>query len=1050
MKRQAPTAVLGLLIVSGVAAQGTPDWENPAIVQINREPVRATFSPYAHPGPALAMGPSTRQLSLNGVWKFHWASAPDGRPVSFHEPDFDVSAWDDITVPGNWQTQGFGVPVYSNITYPFRPEPPRVTLEPPEHYTQFRLRNPVGSYRRDFRVPAAWHGQEVFLHFAGVKSAFYVWVNGERVGYSQDSMTPAEFRITRHLREGANTVAVEVYRWSDGSYLEDQDMWRLSGIFRDVALLARPAAHLHDFRILTDLDDAYEDATVTVDGDLRNLGTAPAELRLRARVLAPDGDGVVAVSEAETSVGADSTRRVSLAFDMEDPALWTAETPTLYRLVLVLEDASGSVLEAIPWRFGVREYEHRDRLFLVNGRPVKLKGVNRHEHHPRTGRHVDLATMVRDITLMKQANINYVRTSHYPDDPRWYSLCDEYGLYVMDEANQEAHGFGTGSPVLGDDPDWELAHVDRGVSMVERDKNHASVAIWSLGNEGGAGRNLAAMRAAMEAIDTTRPVFYHADLSVSDWHDIDYPTIRELEEWVSQGHEKGANIREYAHMMGNSGGNLQEHWDFYYAHPRIVGAAIWDWVDQGLAAPLATSTLAYRGDPSSLALGPDEYFAYGGAFGDQPNDGDFCINGLVGPDREPNPHYYEVQKVYQYAWFEAVDPAAGRFRVTNHYDFTSLDAFDWEWAVRVDGTIVSAGTMTPVSVAPGEDRTLVVPVEPMIPDHGEAILELRLRLREDEPWAPAGFVVARAQFVVSGTAFATLDAGVGPALSVEDGPEAITVEGALFSLTWDRGTGALTGYSFKGRPVLTRPLEPYFWKPPNRNQAGNRYEERLAPWRDAADGRSLEDLAVDRDDDGTVTIRFDFTLPVAGAAYTLAYTVNRDGAVRVAADYRPGATVDVPKLPKFGVRMGLPAAGRTIRWYGRGPWENYWDRKTGAFLGVHAADLDDYWVDYIYPQDNGNRTDVRWWEATDADGVGLRVEGEQSLSIRAWPFTEADLEAATYPRDLPRRDFINVNVDWKVHGVGGDNSWGQRTMEKYTLPGEEPYAYAFILRPVQG
>lgn len=1050
--QQASAAVLGLLIVSAGAAQEPPDWENPAVVEVNREPARATFTPYADATTAKAMGSSPRQLSLHGVWRFRWAATPETRPAGFQQPTFDVSGWEEIVVPGNWQTQGYGVPIYSNVAYPFRADPPRVTLEPPPEFTQHDLRNPVGSYRRTFEVPEAWNDLRVFLHFAGVKSAFYVWVNGERVGYSQDSMTPAEFDITPYLDAGSNTLAVEVYRWSDGSYLEDQDMWRLSGIFRDVLLIARPRTYLQDFQVLTDLDARYEDATVTIRGDIRNAGPSPAAgLVLRARVYGPAGQAVIETAEPVPDVPAGGTAAAAVRFGMDDPDLWTAETPALYQLVLTLEDRSGAVLEAIPWKFGVREFEHRDKLFLVNGRSVKLKGVNRHEHHPRTGRHVDLETMVRDITLMKQANINYVRTSHYPDDPRWYQLCDEYGLYVMDEANQEAHGFGTGSPVLGDNPAWELAHVDRGVSMVERDKNHASVAIWSLGNEGGSGRNLAAMRAAMEAIDTTRPIFYHGDLSVSDWEDIDYPTLDELREWVAGEHEKGANIREYAHMMGNSGGNLQEHWDFYYAHPQIVGAAIWDWVDQGLATPVASPVMAYGDDPSSLALRPDEFFAYGGAFGDQPNDGDFCLNGLVGPDRVPHPHYYEVQKVYQSAWFEAVDPMAGVIRVTNHYNFTNLDAFDWAWAVRVDGVVTASGAMDPVDVEPGGQATLTVPLAGRLPDDGrETVLEIRLHLRREVPWAPAGWVVAREQFPVAGSAFGVFSGAPGSDLTVEEDEQSIRVRGSIFSLTWDRRNGALTDYRYKARPLLSRPLEPYFWKPTNRNQARNGYEQRLGAWRDAGERRQLRDVSTVRGADGSVGLVFQFTLPVADAAYTLTYTVNRAGAVRVAADYRPREAADAPKLPKFGVRLGLPRASRHISWYGRGPHENYWDRKTSAFLGVYSAELDDYWVDYLYPQDNGNRTDIRWWEARDADGVGLRIEGEQALSIRAWPFTEADIEAAEYPHELPRRDFINVNVDWKVHGVGGDNSWGKRTMEKYTLPGGQPYSYAFILRPLDG
>ena len=1049
MKQTLLAVLLGLLSASWASVNN--DWENPAIVEINREPVRATYTPYTNATRALEMGASFRQMSLNGTWKFHWAPRPEKSPAEFYRPDFDASGWDDIVVPGNWQTQGYGVPIYTNVRYPFRAEPPNVMLDPPRNFTQFELRNPVGSYRRAFSLPEGWEKERVFIEFAGVKSAFYVWVNGTRAGYSQDSMTPAEFDITDYLKEGENTLSVKVYRWSDGSYLEDQDMWRLSGIFRDVTLIARPAVHLHDFHIVTDLDDEYEDADITIDVDLRNQsGAAAAGLTLKAAFYGPDGEALREPAAAGLELASGRIERHTLRMRMNAPELWSTETPTLYKVVLSLEDAGGNVLEAIPWKFGIREYEFRDKQFYMNGKSIKLKGVNRHEHHPRMGRHLDLATMIRDIELIKRANINYVRTSHYPDDVRWYRLCDEYGIYVMDEANQEAHGFGTGSRTLGDNPDWMLAHVDRGVSMVERDKNHASVAIWSLGNEGGSGRNLAAMRSAMEGIDATRPYFYHADPSVSDWVDIDYPTIAQLEDFVSEEREKWANVREYSHMMGNSGGNLQEHWDFIYAHPQIVGAAIWDWVDQGLAKPIDGDRMRYGEDPTELSLLHGEYFAYGGEFGDMPNDQDFCINGLVGPDRVPHPHYYEVQKVYQYVSFTALDASKGHLRVTNHYDFTNLDRFVWQWSMLSDGHVVQRGEMRPANVEPGGVAEITAPIAGRIPEgRSEVILQIDVKLPQDTLWAPAGWSVAREQFIVRESSFSALEEGHAPALEVADDGEMLMVRGANFELTWDRGSGALTGYQYKTLSLLKQPLEPYFWKPTNRNQARNRYLERLGPWRGAAAQRELIDVtAASNEKTGAVLLRFAFRLPVAEAFYTVSYTVSTDGTVAVEADYRPNAD-SAPKMPKFGMRMGLPESWQQIAYYGHGPWENYWDRKTGSFFGVYSMPLQDYWINYIYPQDNGNRCDVRWWQATDTDGNGLRIEGIQGLSVRAWPFTEEDIEANRLAYELPRRDFINVNVDLKLHGVGGDNSWGKQTMDKYTLPGEKPYHYGFLLKPLE-
>jgi len=701
--------LLAVVLFGGKSVVGDeadlPIWENPAVVELNRLPLRASFRPFADTASALGDKPSSRVQSLNGDWRFHWAPRPEQRAVGFEQPEFDDSKWQSIAVPGNWQMQGFGLPIYTNITYPFKKAPPRVMLDPPEHYTQFELRNPVGSYRRVFHLPEEWNSQRVILHFAGVKSAFFVWINGTQIGYSQDSMSPAEFDITDAIRPGENVIAVEVYRWSDGSYLEDQDMWRLSGIFRDVELLARPQTHIEDFGVITDLDPNYEHADLRVDINLRNLSSdATSMVRCDVSVLDEQGQQVAELTRSEEthSIEAGATKRVTFSQQFQSPQQWTAETPYLYWLVMELRDERGKLLESVVRPFGVCEYELRGPELLVNGVSVKLRGVNRHEHHPRTGRHVDRATMELDAKLMKQANINLVRTSHYPNDPYWYELCDRYGIYVMDEANQEAHAFGMGSRTLGDNPAWELAHVDRGVSMVERDKNHPSVAIWSLGNEGGSGRNLAAMRTAMEQVDRRRPYFYHADPAVSDWYDIDYPTVAQYGEFFSRPRDKGVNVREYAHAMGNSVGNLREHWQAIYAEPRIVGASIWDWVDQGIARHKDGRKLQYQGDASRLPLDESQYWAYGGEFGDQPNDADFCLNGLIAADRVPNPHYYEVQKVYQPAWFEAADLDERKIRVTNHDFFTNLKQYRWNWKLLLDGKLLREGEATPPSVPPGE------------------------------------------------------------------------------------------------------------------------------------------------------------------------------------------------------------------------------------------------------------------------------------------------------------------------------------------------------------
>ncbi|TWT92857.1 Beta-galactosidase [Botrimarina colliarenosi] len=1034
--------------VATIAVAGPPDWENPAVVQINRQPVRATYTPYASAETARAGGESERVASLNGRWKFHWAPTPEQRPTGFHQPGFDTENWDEIVVPGNWQTQGYGVPIYTNVRYPFRKAPPRVTLDPPEDFTQYKLRNPVGSYSRNFKLPNDWEGDRVFLLFGGVKSAFYVWVNGQRVGYSQDSMSPAEFDVTEFLKPGENLLAVEVYRWSDGSYLEDQDMWRLSGIFRDVDLVARPTTCLYDFHLTNEIAADHSSATIRAAVGLRNFSNNGAEgLTVAGTLYDPDGRPIAEASTAPAAVT--KAAQAELRFDIPKPRLWSAETPELYRVVLTVRDASGDVLEAIPCRWGIRTYEHRGKRFLVNGREVKLKGVNRHEHHPRTGRYIDRATMVRDVELIKRANINFVRTSHYPNDPVWYELCDEYGLYVMDEANQESHGFGMGSRTLGDDPLWELAHIDRGVSMVERDKNHACVAIWSLGNEGGAGRNLIAMRAAMEKADATRPYFYHADPRVSDWVDIDYPTVAELDRHFSKPHDKGVLVREYAHMMGNSGGNLQEHVDALYRYDDYVGAAIWDWVDQGLAKPLE-GKLRYGDDPASLELRKGEFWAYGGDFGDQPNDRDFCLNGLVGPDRDPHPHYYEVQKVYQPVRMELSD-SAGAIRVSNRYDFTNLSALRWRWELLADGERVDGGDVTPPACGPGESASMPISAFANLPADGcEYAGAVYAVLAQPCSWAPAGFVVAREQFLLR-TPQPTKDAQ-SPLIpvSVEDNRQAAA--GALKltgpqgdSFEFDPRTGALTAWWSGGRNRLARPLEPYFWKPTNRNQANNGFERRLGVWKTAAEERKLIGSRQSRRQVEGEVVEFLFKLPVADSHLRLTYALLPSGQLHVIASYQPDNAGEAPSLPKFGMRLGLAADTDRVVWYGRGPHENYEDRNSSALLGLYETPFEAFPTKYLFPQDNGARTDVRWLELRDSEG-GLRIEGRTPLTLRAWPYTEEDLRDATHPHELPQRDFINVNIDARVHGVGGDNSWGKQTMSKYTLPADQPYEVDFVLQ----
>ena len=917
-----------LAVLSSMAtwAQEIPDWENPAVLGINKLPYHATLQLPSREKDCPEI------FSLDGQWFFHWSRNPEERPANFYREDYDVSQWSKITVPGNWQTQGYGTPIYININYPFVKNRPSVTSEPPKDWTAYENRNPVGSYARFFEVTREMLSKNIILHFGGVHSAFYVWVNGQKVGYSQNSMSPAEFDITQYLREGENSLKVEVYRWCDGSYLEDQDMWRLSGIFRSVQLWVRPLVHISDYHVTAEPTDDYSQATVTANIAICNTGKKKAKnLRVALKI---DGETVEGQLK---SLAAGDTTSIRLTYLIKNPKLWSAEKPNLYPLSIELGD------EHFDYHLGIKKVEIVGEVFKINGKNVKLRGVNRHDHHPKTGRYVDDATYEEDIRLMKQANINFLRTSHYPDREYLYELCDRWGIYVMDEANHETHGYGYANHEMGEDLTFQAAHVDRAESLVKRDFNHPCIILWSLGNEGSVGPNIEAMYNKVKELDTTRPPFYDSDRRYSAIWDDSYLYPNELKKNAQQVTDKPFMMREYAHAMGNSIGNLQEYWDVIYADSSICGAAIWDWVDQGLEK--------------------DGYYAYGGDFGDKPNDGPFCINGIVGPDRKPHPHYYEVQYVYQPLHF--VRESDGHIRIINHDYFTAPDEYDITYDTLQYGT--------------------------------ERLLNVSARLRHDIPWAKKGFVVAREQFVLAPYIFpdASISASKAPTKS-------ITVD----------SNGVLTSWIVDGQEMLQAPLEPYFWKPENDNQSAAGFARRTAVWKDATD-------------------------------VTVNYTVINDHSIRVDVDYQPTGT-NKPVMPKFGMRMRLPADFTQIKYYGRGPWENYPDRKRSAFIGEYEMPLSEYETEYIHPQDNGNRCDIRWFNITN-NKYTLRIDGCQPLCIRAWDYGEEDLMGAHHPNDITRGRFVNLNIDANIHGVGGTDTWGKRTLTEYTIDGNQPHHLAFIL-----
>ena len=992
-----------VLLLSLAAQAQTHDWENPAVLGINKLPYHATLQ-------LPSKWKECKEIvSLDGQWKFHWSRNPEKRPVDFYREDFDVSGWDKITVPGNWQIQGFGTPIYTNISYPFQRNRPSVTSEPPQDWTAYENRNPVGSYVTFVDVTKEMLSKNLILHFGGVHSAFYVWVNGQKVGYSQNSMSPAEFDVTKYMRDGSNKLAVEVYRWSDGSYLEDQDMWRLSGIFREVQLWVRPLVHIADYHVTAVPNAEFSQATVTADISVCNTGRQRVK-DIKA-VFTIDGrmkEGFL------KSLAVGDTTHVKITCLIDKPRLWSAEKPNLYPCSIELKTTPvEEVFEHFDYHLGVKRVECVGEVFKINGKNVKLRGVNRHDHHPVTGRYVDDAAYELDLRLMKQANINFLRTSHYPDREYLYELCDRWGIYVMDEANQESHGYGYANHEMGEDRAWERAHVDRAESLVKRDFNHPCVILWSLGNEGGVGPNIQAMYDTVCRLDSTRLPFYDCHPRYSALHDFGYPAPDVLKTEAEKETGKPLIAREYAHAMGNSMGNLQEYWDVIYADSSIAGAAVWDWVDQGIAKKEDGVT----------------YWAYGGDYGDKPNDGPFCINGLIGPDRKPHPHYYEVQYVYQpIAFIQEGDS----IRIINRDFFTDLNEYDYYCEVYHNGELVSGS----IPILHGDKFEIPYPYYPY--NEAELILNVYARLRQDTPWAQADYSVAREQFILKPEEFWSAFGGTPAKVQkTAQGLVAYTDQGTITI----NSSGALVSWMVDGKEMLVNPLEPYFWKPENDNQHAAHFAQRLSVWRDAVAKRTYKSFRTEACDDGLKIIS-ETTLPV-GADLTITYTIIQDGRMKVDMDYRPTAT-DIPLLPKFGMRMRLPADFKAIEYYGRGPWENYPDRKRSAFVGRYEMPLSEFETEYVHPQDNGCRTDVRWFKMGNGQKT-LRIDGLQPLCIRAWDYGEEDLEPAKHPHEIQRDRFVNLNIDLNVHGVGGVDTWGQRTLPQYTIDGNKPYHYAFLL-----
>jgi beta-galactosidase len=1024
-----------LLLTAPAPAQDSltvPDWENPRVFNINKEEPYATCVP--HPGTSSALGftPASSPFyrSLNGKWKFRWVPKPADRPVGFHRDDYDITPWGEIDVPSNWEFQGYGTPIYVNSDYEFpgEPNPPKIPHDD----------NPVGSYKRWFTLPPEWKDQQVFIHFGAVKSAFYIWINGRRVGYSEDSKLPAEWNITPYVREGSNSVALEVYRWSDGTYLECQDMWRISGITRDVYLYAAPAIRIRDVAIRAGLDERYRDGRLRVDVELQShlpVGT-PAAGELTLQLLDDSGKPVFTEHQPFGLLGKTSGR-VAFSRSIPSPRPWTAETPVLYAVAVELTAGSG-IRQVVAFRTGFRTVEIKAGQLLVNGVAVRLKGTNRHEHDPRTAHVLSDSVLLRDIRLMKQFNLNTVRTSHYPNDPRWYDLCDRYGIYVIDEANIESHGMGYGDKSLAKDTVWREAHLDRTRRMVERDKNHPSVIIWSLGNEAGDGPNFTATSTWIRVHDPSRPVHYER-AGEGPNTDIVCPMYAwsYLERYASRVQSRPLIMCEYAHAMGNSTGNLQDIWDIIERYPQLQGASIWDWVDQGF---LKTA-------PSG-----EKYYGYGGDWGpkDVKSDQNFLCNGLVLPDRTPHPGLWEVKKVYQYVRVRPTPGSANHWEVTNTHDFRDLKAFDIRWDVAEDGRKIAGGSVVAPEVPPHGRKVLAVPMPAIDPKPGrEYFVTFRTVTRSPEPFKPAGFEVAVDQYRLPHAAdLRPISSASLPRISMHDSGSVLTLTGKEFRLLFDRSTGMMTSYRFRGTEILEQGIEPHFWRPPTDNDFGNNMPKTSGVWRRAGAERLLKGFAAEAVQKGAVRVRAEYALPTVSSSLVLTYVIAGNGEVRVREEFRTGRK-DLPEMPRFGVKLRLKAPLESLEYFGRGPQENYCDRNSSALVGRYRSTVSEQYFPYISPQENGNRTDVRWMAFRDGAGQGLLVAGGPVVSLSALHYSPEDLtqesRGSRHTIDLTRRDFVSVCVDLKQRGVGGDDSWGASPHSQYcVLPVDQTFEFRLL------
>lgn len=1014
-----------------------PEIENPELLGINKEPYHATLMPYANLQEALVANRRSSSLcrSLNGSWKFNWVPTPEQRPVDFYKPDFDVSGWKEIPVPSNWEVQGYGTPFYRNLGYTIKKDFPHVMGEPDKWYTSYKERNPVGSYRREFDVPEDWAGRRNFITFDGVDCAFFLWVNGQKVGFSVNSRNAADFDLTKYLKPGKNMIAVEVYQYSSGTWLEDQDMWRLHGIFRNVTLWSAPQVHIRDFFVKTDLDTHYKDATLNVSAKIKNFGDKTAKSQtFTATLYDKDGNEIAKGSTTGSKLTSKQEEVLNIKIPVTNPLKWTAETPELYTVVLTSSEG-----EIISSKIGFRKVEIKGRIFMVNGVPIKLKGVNRHEHWSDVGHAITEAQMIRDLEVIKQGNCNHVRTSHYSDDPRWYELCDQYGIWLVAEANCESHGY---DRRFDEEPTMKAAIIDRNVANVENFKNHPSVIIWSLGNEcGGVGSNFVAALNTVKSIDSTRFVHYERFGSgKNNPADLDgrmYGTAQDYVDMVKNwGLTKPLYICEFVHAMFNSMGSLDEYSRAFDDNPEILGGAIWEFQDQALWN---------KRDPKHPIL------AYGGGFGEAPNDHYFIHKGVVSYDRSTEgqlvkPHYPEMKKAFQWIDVRLTDPVTGGIEIKNKYQFISLAGFEASWSLTENGQEIDKGTIR-MRPAWGKLYFANIPYKIEHPKAGaEYFVRVSFTQKEKTLWADKGFEVASAQFKLPVNTPPVVEAEINQPVKLIQDDQLITISGNGFSVSFDKKTGFMSELTKNGTNLLTTDGAPklHLWRAAHRNDDEWAYNQ----WNKFGVNAlqySLVELKTEVIDKSAVkvisTTKADGKEGF-GVYHTATYLVKGDGTIQV--DNKVQFVGFRINLARIGVRMLLDKKLDRMEYFGCGPYENYSDRKSASDVGLYELGVNEQY-EYEKPMERGNHEDVRWAKLSGKDMPSVLVQSDDKLmQVSALPHTDEQMQPVEYKIDLPASSATVFCVSTKTLGVGSA-SCGPRPLEKFQIFAE-PSSFTYTIK----